>query len=830
MKKIITLTTILLLCFAIFALSACGEEGDDQPSVGVLTAKGFTMDGNVGKISVSNDTEVYSFISQITVQDNATWSISTDLAGKDVIATKTIPLEIGDNTVYLLVSSDDGKEINLYTMTIRRRPMYVVSFQTNGGSYVQSQYVEESSLATEPTTSRTGYTFAGWGFDFSTPITHNTTITALWQAHTNTPYKVEYYLQNLENNEYTLQETKNLTGTTDTTANAEVKTYEHFTFNRSLSTISGNINGSGSLVLKVYYTRDAYAYSVTNQNTKGGSIACTTSGNYKYGTSIDLKATKNTGYDFIGWFVDEKKVSENANYSFRMEQPTAIVAKWYAHENTAYKVKYYLQNLEDDNYTLTDMDNLTGTTDTVANAEIKSYEHFSYNQSASNASGNIDGDGSRVLTAYYTRDKYLIQITAGANATVDNYTNGYYKYQQSVAGTDAVFNNDIGYDLNTSGWYRNGSLYSHNPKLGGFVAVEDVTFVAQCRPKQEMENFIFTSTSTTCSISGVKDKTVTSIIVPDFVTNFEEGAFSGCSSLENLSLPFIGNRKGVTSEDTYQYPLGYLFGTTEYFGGVSTYQPYYGISISNHTYDYYFIPASLRNVMVGAGFIPYGSFYRCNMLISIVFGDSVTSIDKYACFLASSLTTVTVGENISKIGSCAFSHCYRLVEIYNKSSLKIAKGSINLGGIGEYAKDIYTNDYVSKISFYGDGYIIYSAEDSVSLIGYVGMETKLVLPEIITDINQYAFCLNDDIKEIIVCNNIVAIGDGAFRECASLERIVLDKTVLSIGEDVFIFSSSLLDITFNGTVEQWNAVLKGNIRNESNGTRTFLIHCTDGTI
>ena len=143
-RLIITLTTMFLLCFAIFALSACEESTeDDQPSVGVLTARGFTMEGNVGKISVSNDTEVYSFISQITVQENASWSISTDLAGKDIITTKTIPLEIGDNTVYLLVSSDDGKEINLYTMTVRRRPMYAVAFQTNGGSYVQSQYVEE---------------------------------------------------------------------------------------------------------------------------------------------------------------------------------------------------------------------------------------------------------------------------------------------------------------------------------------------------------------------------------------------------------------------------------------------------------------------------------------------------------------------------------------------------------------------------------------------------------------------------------------------------------------------------------------------------------------
>lgn len=68
-----------------------------------------------------------------------------------------------------------------------------------------------------------------WNFDFSQQITKDTTISAEITANTDTPYKVEYYLQNLENNDYTLQKTENFTGTTGATVNAEIKTFEHFT-------------------------------------------------------------------------------------------------------------------------------------------------------------------------------------------------------------------------------------------------------------------------------------------------------------------------------------------------------------------------------------------------------------------------------------------------------------------------------------------------------------------------------------------------------------------------------------------------------------------------
>ena len=145
---------------------------------------------------VSNDTTTFSFINEIVVADTATYIVSTDLNGSNVIRTKTVSLEIGDNTFYILV--ENGKELGLYTVTIRRRPIYTVSFNTNGGTFVSSQSVEEDSLAIAPTTVKKGYDFEQWDYDFSQAIIQDITVTATWTAR---KYTITYVLNGWTNSD-----------------------------------------------------------------------------------------------------------------------------------------------------------------------------------------------------------------------------------------------------------------------------------------------------------------------------------------------------------------------------------------------------------------------------------------------------------------------------------------------------------------------------------------------------------------------------------------------------------------------------------------------------
>lgn len=63
------------------------------------------------------------------------------------------------------------------------KAVYTVTFNTDDGSEVAAQRVKDGEKATKPETDPTkeGYTFKGWDFDFTTPITGNKTVNANWE-------------------------------------------------------------------------------------------------------------------------------------------------------------------------------------------------------------------------------------------------------------------------------------------------------------------------------------------------------------------------------------------------------------------------------------------------------------------------------------------------------------------------------------------------------------------------------------------------------------------------------------------------------------------------
>ena len=124
--------------------------------------------------------------------------------------------------------------------------------------------------ADAPTATRDGYTFTFWSREgqIGTDVTGQTVngwtnLVANWEARTDTPYTVEHYLEKLDGS-YALDTTEPLKGTTDTTVTAAAKSYDNFTYDSTVpgTVASGNIAGDGSLVLKLFYTRNTYDYTV----------------------------------------------------------------------------------------------------------------------------------------------------------------------------------------------------------------------------------------------------------------------------------------------------------------------------------------------------------------------------------------------------------------------------------------------------------------------------------------------------------------------------------------------------------------------------------------
>ncbi len=175
------------------AESDSATDSNDNASENIGSLLFNTLSVNKDKVygKVSNETDTFSFINEIKTEGLTKYIVSLDIYGNQQVATKTIPLNEGDNTVYVIEMLDDEPQA-IYEVTIRRRLIYKVSFYTNNGTRIFDQQVEEDSYATIPNSpERRGYTFDKWNYDFSTPITKDTIINAKWNIIT---YNIFYNL------------------------------------------------------------------------------------------------------------------------------------------------------------------------------------------------------------------------------------------------------------------------------------------------------------------------------------------------------------------------------------------------------------------------------------------------------------------------------------------------------------------------------------------------------------------------------------------------------------------------------------------------------------
>ena len=290
---------------------------------------------------------------------------------------------------------------------------------------------------------------------------------------------------------------------------------------------------------------------------------------------------------------------------------------------------------------------------------------------------------------------------------------------------------------------------------------------------------------------------LTSITIPDSVTSIGSSAFSGCRSLEAITIPFVGAEAGKTSSDTYQYPFGYIFGTSSYTGGTAVEQRYYGSSTSSTTYSTYYIPSSLRSVTVTGGNILYGAFYNCSMLTSVTIGNGVTSIGNYAFRGCSGLTSITIPDSVTSIDNYAFSGCSGLTSITIPDSVT---------SIGEGA--FYGCNSLTTISYTGDmqSWLGKNCHDEIMSSGrtlYIDgnkVEGAIVIPDGVQSVPSYAFCYQTGIISITIPDSVTSIGERAFQYCGGLTSIAIGNGVTSIGDYAFYDCSGLTSVTIGNSV------------------------------
>ena len=271
-------------------------------SLGYISIGSFDFDAMplTKDLYFDDDPELAAALAKLAQSIALETGVSEDTAEK--IAWTVLYKTVNEEDMAAGYPADDGYQLsgnlNLASVTFRAgaenvENMPAVNYTYDDGAIDFHDFYfagDTFTLPADPT--REGYSFEGWSVkvlpdendadhldadgaddaadetllkagDTYTITKGGVIFTAQWEARTDTPYTVEHYLENL-NGSYALDTTEPLKGTTDTTVTAAAKSYDNFTYDSTVpdTVASGNIAADGSLVLKLFYTRNTYDYTV----------------------------------------------------------------------------------------------------------------------------------------------------------------------------------------------------------------------------------------------------------------------------------------------------------------------------------------------------------------------------------------------------------------------------------------------------------------------------------------------------------------------------------------------------------------------------------------
>ena len=209
---------------------------------------------------------------------------------------------------------------------------YVVSFNTNGGNFIEAQLVKKSKQVIKPNNPvRDGYTFEKWNYknneyDFSSKVSENMILEAIWKenAKPNQKYKVTFKLEN-DIEELEVENIENINLDTLKFENKQgyvIKWYlndEEYDFTQELES---DVTLIGKYVKTSDYTVKFNSYGgtkVNSQTVKPGSKV------------IEPSKVTREGYIFDGWYLN----SEKYDFNTEVNKNITLVAKWHEDPSVA---------------------------------------------------------------------------------------------------------------------------------------------------------------------------------------------------------------------------------------------------------------------------------------------------------------------------------------------------------------------------------------------------------------------------------------------------------------------------------------------------------------
>ncbi len=263
-----------------------------------------------------------------------------------------------------------------------------------------------------------------------------------------------------------------------------------------------------------------------------------------------------------------------------------------------------------------------------------------------------------------------------------------------------------------------------------------------------------------------------SVTISDGVGSIGAGAFHNCPRLTDITIP-----ASVTSIGNNAFYWCSSLASISVAAGNDYYVSVDGILFNKSMTTLVCYPAKRQGTQystpVGVTTIADGAFCSCR-LSSVTISEGVTTIGSYAFSTCSLLSTITLPASVTSIGDAIFHSCSSLASI---------------------TVDVENTCYASV-----DGILFDNSQTTLLRYPQARPGTEYSIPTTVTTIGNGAFDYCKKLTTVTIPSSVRTIEESAFSSCTGLTVMTLPEGVTSIGNYAFGFCSSLTRMTISSTV------------------------------
>ena len=766
-------------------------ESSDEivPTEDRITFKTLCVDGMYVYGEVSNTTEKFFFIDEVTVSGKAKFVVCLDEFGIQTVLTKTIPLTVGDNTVYVFEMVDD--EITAtYMVTIRRLPAQI--------DEDSSDEISESQESTESEESSESIEDSSFGYNSSEEIFSSIEDSRSEESVFDSEYS-EVGSSEIESSEVESSEIESNEDSSEIKISSEEISSEEILSEESSDVVEDSESTADEESSEESSEEDSSSEEIEQEF-------------YTEGLVFTLQGD-NT-YAVTGYTGTATEVVIPSVYDGKAVMSIGEMAFCDCRSLTKIVIPDSVTRIDDWAF-----DCCSSLTEIIIPDSVTSIDAFAFASCNSLTEIVIPDSVTSIADHAFYDCNSLTEIVIPDSVT----SIGAYAFAWCSSLRSVTFG-------------ENSPLTS----IGNFVF---------CCCDSLTEIVIPDSVTSIGAYAFSGCNSLTEIIILDSVTSIDGLAFSGCSSLtiycETESQP-----SGWDSNWNYGYPVVWDCNNNEVADNGAIYKIIGGVRYalkdgvatvvrqpSNIKTANIFNTISYKDTAYTVTSIASSAFYGYGSLTEIVIPDSVTSIGAEAFYDCDSVTIYCEAESQPSGWDSDWSYYYPVVwdcnnnEVADNGAIYKIIGGVRYalkGGVAtvvQQPSDIKTANITDTINYKDT---VYTVAIGYGAFYYCANLTEIVIPDGITSIADHAFYGCESLTEVVLPDGVMWIGAGAFAWCERLTKIVIPDSVTIIGGSAFEYCFSLRNITFNGTMEEWNNIMKEDDWNYD--VPTIKVVCTDGEI